>query len=62
MRPTVRLGMAMLVLATAFGVALAARQGAPARPSGIPAKPVGGKCCEGLTPAREMDQVFDAGI
>ena len=30
--------------------------------AGVPAKPVGDKCCEGLAPAREMDQVFDAGI
>ncbi len=30
--------------------------------AGIPAKPVGDTCCEGLTPAREMDQIFDPGI
>jgi serine O-acetyltransferase len=27
--------------------------------AGVPAKPVGGACCEGLTPAVEMDQVFE---
>jgi serine O-acetyltransferase len=27
--------------------------------AGVPAKPVGGKCCEGLIPATEMNQVFD---
>jgi serine O-acetyltransferase len=30
--------------------------------AGVPAKPVGEKCCEGLTPSREMDQIFDPGI
>ena len=32
--------------------------------AGVPAKPVGESCCEGLTPAKEMDQViaFDASI
>jgi serine O-acetyltransferase len=30
--------------------------------AGVPARPVGGACCEGLIPAREMDQTFDAGI
>jgi hypothetical protein len=30
--------------------------------AGIPAKPVGGACCEGLTPANEMDQRFDVGL
>ena len=31
--------------------------------AGIPARPVGGACCEGLTPANEMDQrFFDPGI
>jgi serine O-acetyltransferase len=30
--------------------------------AGVPAKPVGGKCCEDVMPAREMDQVFDSGI
>lgn len=31
--------------------------------AGVPAKPVGGKCCEGLMPASEMNQVFDiAGV
>jgi serine O-acetyltransferase len=28
--------------------------------AGIPAKPVGGPCGGGLTPAEEMDQRFDA--
>ena len=27
--------------------------------AGVPAKPIGGRCCEGLTPAAEMDQVFE---
>lgn len=27
--------------------------------AGVPAKPVGGACCEGLTPAAEMNQVFE---
>lgn len=30
--------------------------------AGVPAKPIGGKCCEGMMPAKEMDQVFDAQI
>src|SRR5262245_20783086 len=30
--------------------------------AGVPAKPIGEKCCEGLTPSREMDQIFDPGI
>ena len=29
--------------------------------AGVPAKAVGEKCCEGMTPAREMDQIFDPG-
>lgn len=29
--------------------------------AGIPAKPVGGACCEGSTPAHEMEQRFEAG-
>ena len=28
--------------------------------AGVPAKPIGGACCEGLIPAAEMNQVFDA--
>jgi serine O-acetyltransferase len=27
--------------------------------AGVPAKPVGDKCCEDTIPAREMDQRFD---
>lgn len=27
--------------------------------AGIPARPIGGKCCDGLIPAAEMDQVFE---
>lgn len=27
--------------------------------AGVPAKPIGGRCCEGLTPAAEMNQVFE---
>jgi serine O-acetyltransferase len=30
--------------------------------AGVPAKPVGGKCCQDIVPAREMDQRFDPGI
>jgi serine O-acetyltransferase len=30
--------------------------------AGIPARPVGGSCSEGLTPAHEMDQRFDVGL
>jgi serine O-acetyltransferase len=30
--------------------------------AGIPARPIGGACCEGSTPAEEMDQKFDAGL
>ena len=30
--------------------------------AGVPAKPVGGKCCEDTVPAREMDQHFDPGL
>jgi len=28
--------------------------------AGVPARPIGGACCEGLRPAEEMDQRFDA--
>jgi serine O-acetyltransferase len=28
--------------------------------AGVPARPVGGACCEGLSPASEMDQRFEA--
>ncbi len=27
--------------------------------AGVPAKPIGGRCCEGMSPAKEMDQRFD---
>ncbi len=27
--------------------------------AGVPARPIGGKCCEGVTPAKEMDQRLD---
>ena len=27
--------------------------------AGVPAKPIGGACCEGVTPAKEMNQRFD---
>jgi serine O-acetyltransferase len=27
--------------------------------AGVPAKPIGGPCCEGVTPAKEMDQHID---
>jgi serine O-acetyltransferase len=39
-------------------------QSVPARctVAGVPAKPVGEVCCEGTTPAREMDQRFDPQI
>jgi len=30
--------------------------------AGIPARPVGGACSQGLTPAHEMDQRFDVGL
>ena len=30
--------------------------------AGVPAKPVGGKCCDDTVPAREMDQHFDPGL
>lgn len=30
--------------------------------AGVPAKPVGGSCCEGVTPAKEMDQRFGGDI
>jgi len=30
--------------------------------AGVPAKPVGGKCCDGVTPAQVMDQLIDASI
>lgn len=34
--------------------------GARCTVAGVPAKPVGGPCCEGVIPARDMNQVFDA--
>jgi serine O-acetyltransferase len=30
--------------------------------AGVPARPVGGKCCDDVVPAREMDQRFDPSI
>lgn len=38
-------------------------QDVPARctVAGVPAKPVGGKCCDDVVPAKEMDQNFDIG-
>jgi serine O-acetyltransferase len=30
--------------------------------AGVPAKPVGGKCCDDVVPAKEMDQHFDPSI
>jgi serine O-acetyltransferase len=30
--------------------------------AGVPAKPVGGKCCDDTVPAREMDQHFDPAL
>jgi serine O-acetyltransferase len=29
--------------------------------AGIPAKPIGDKCCEGVVPAEEMEQRFSVG-
>lgn len=28
--------------------------------AGVPAKPIGGRCCEGVMPAQEMDQMIEA--
>ena len=30
--------------------------------AGIPARPIGGSCCDGQHPAQEMDQYFDPGL